>query len=118
MDTKLLAKALGAIASYSLSREVARVRVVFCDAAHYDQGYMAPEAIAARVRVRGRGRHDSATGHRLVATRARLSQRRAAAHHHRRLYRSPHHPQPAAACLPDTQGRRLAVCPQRRGVLL
>ena len=55
MDRKLLAKALGAIASYSLYKEVPLVRVVFCDAYHYDQGYMAPEAIAGTVKVRGRG---------------------------------------------------------------
>jgi predicted metal-dependent peptidase len=55
MDRKLLAKALGAIASYSLYKEVPLVRVVFCDAYHYDQGYMAPEAIAGKVKVRGRG---------------------------------------------------------------
>ena len=55
MDRALLAKALGAIASYSIAREVPAVRVVFCDAAVYDQGYMPPEAIADRVRVRGRG---------------------------------------------------------------
>ena len=29
--------------------------MVFADAAAYDQGYMAPEAIAGRVAVRGRG---------------------------------------------------------------
>lgn len=55
MDRALLAKALGAIASYSISREVPYVRVVFCDAATYDQGYMVPEAIADRVKVKGRG---------------------------------------------------------------
>ena len=55
MDRALLAKALGAIASYSLSRDVPAVRVVFCDAATYDQGYMPPEDVAGRVRVRGRG---------------------------------------------------------------
>ncbi len=55
MDRKLLAKALGAIASYSLYKEVPLVRVVFCDAYHYDQGYMAPEVIAGTVKVRGRG---------------------------------------------------------------
>jgi predicted metal-dependent peptidase len=55
MSRELLAKALGAIASYSLSREVPWVRVVFCDAATYDQGYMRPEDIAREVRVRGRG---------------------------------------------------------------
>jgi predicted metal-dependent peptidase len=55
MDRALLAKALGAISSYSIARDVPAVRVVFCDAATYDQGYMPPEAIADRVRVRGRG---------------------------------------------------------------
>jgi predicted metal-dependent peptidase len=55
MDTKLLGKALGAIASYSMSRDVPLVRVVFCDAAVYDQGYLAPEVIADRVYVKGRG---------------------------------------------------------------
>lgn len=55
MDRSLLAKALGAIASYSISRDVASVRVVFCDAATYDQGYMPPEDMAGRVKVKGRG---------------------------------------------------------------
>ena len=55
MDRALLAKALGAIASFSLARDVPLARVVFCDAAPYDQGYMAPEGIADRVRVKGRG---------------------------------------------------------------
>lgn len=55
MDRTLLAKALGAIASYSISRDVPLVRVVFCDAAAYDQGYISPEAIADKVKVRGRG---------------------------------------------------------------
>ena len=55
MDRKLLAKALGSIASYAISRDVPAVRVIFCDAATYDQGYMPPEDIAERVKVRGRG---------------------------------------------------------------
>jgi hypothetical protein len=55
MDRTLLAKALGAIASYSMSRDVPLARVVFCDAHPYDQGYMPPEEIAGRVKVRGRG---------------------------------------------------------------
>jgi predicted metal-dependent peptidase len=55
MPTELLARALGAIASYGLARDVAAVRVVFCDAAPYDQGYMAVEEIMGRVAVRGRG---------------------------------------------------------------
>lgn len=55
MDKKLLAKALGTIASYSQARDVGAVRVVFCDAAPYDAGYMLPEEIAERVQVKGRG---------------------------------------------------------------
>lgn len=55
MDRALLAKALGAIASYSIAHDVPAARVVFCDAATYDQGYMPPEDIAGKVRVRGRG---------------------------------------------------------------
>ena len=55
MDRALLAAALGSIASYSQAREVHHVRVVFCDAAAYDQGIMSPEEIAGAVRVRGRG---------------------------------------------------------------
>lgn len=55
MDRGLLAVALGAIASYSISREVPAVRVIFCDAEAYDQGYMKPEDIGGRVKVKGRG---------------------------------------------------------------
>lgn len=55
MDRSLLAKALGTIASYSIAREVSLVRVVFCDAMYYDQGYMQPETIAESVKVKGRG---------------------------------------------------------------
>jgi predicted metal-dependent peptidase len=55
MDRSLLAKALGAIAGYAALHEVPTVRLVFCDAAAYDQGYVAPEEIADRVRVKGRG---------------------------------------------------------------
>jgi predicted metal-dependent peptidase len=55
MDRHLLAKALGAIASYSASRDVPAARVVFCDAHAYDEGYLSPNQIAGRVRVRGRG---------------------------------------------------------------
>jgi predicted metal-dependent peptidase len=55
MDRVVLAKALGAIASYSQAREVPAARVIFCDAVPYDEGYVPPESIAGRVRVRGRG---------------------------------------------------------------
>ena len=55
MDRALLAAALGSIASYSHARDVNRVRVVFCDAAPYDQGYLEAADIAGSVKVRGRG---------------------------------------------------------------
>jgi predicted metal-dependent peptidase len=46
---------LGAIASYGAARDVAVVRLVFCDAQAYDEGYVPIEEIATRVRVKGRG---------------------------------------------------------------
>ncbi len=55
MDRKLLGKALGAIASYATARDVPAARVVFCDAAAYDAGYLPVADIAGRVRVLGRG---------------------------------------------------------------
>lgn len=55
MDRHLLAAALGSIASYAEARDVKHVRVVFCDAAPYDQGVMNPDEIAGRVKVHGRG---------------------------------------------------------------
>ncbi|SFC25747.1 hypothetical protein SAMN05421773_102470 [Streptomyces aidingensis] len=55
MNRTLLGKALGAIASYAEAREVPAARVVFCDAAPHDAGYLPVAGIAGRVRVRGRG---------------------------------------------------------------
>ncbi|WP_410635765.1 DUF2201 family putative metallopeptidase [Amycolatopsis sp. cmx-4-83] len=55
MNAELLGKALGAIASYALARDVPAARVVFCDAVAYDAGYLAVADIAGRVKVRGRG---------------------------------------------------------------
>ncbi|MFE2548986.1 hypothetical protein ACFXGI_10630 [Streptomyces sp. NPDC059355] len=55
MPAALLGKALGAIASYAEARDVPAARVVFCDAAPYDAGYLPPTEIAGRVKVRGRG---------------------------------------------------------------
>lgn len=55
MGAELLGKALGAVASYCAARDVARARVVFCDAAAYDAGWLSPDDIAGRVKVRGRG---------------------------------------------------------------
>jgi predicted metal-dependent peptidase len=55
MPSQLLGKALGTVASYAIARDVPSVRLVFCDADAYDAGYVAPEEIAGRVRIRGRG---------------------------------------------------------------
>lgn len=55
MDAKTIGKALGAIASYSVAHDVPFARVIFCDAASYDIGYISPEDIAGRVAVKGRG---------------------------------------------------------------
>ena len=55
MSAKLIGYALGAIASYSDAKDVPYARVVFCDAAAYDAGYLSPEDIAGRVEVKGRG---------------------------------------------------------------
>jgi predicted metal-dependent peptidase len=55
MDRRLLGKALGAIASYAVTRDVGSVRVIFCDAEPHDNGWMHPLDIASQVRVIGRG---------------------------------------------------------------
>lgn len=55
MDALMLGKALGSIASYAAAHEISLVRVIFCDAEAYDAGYLAPEEIAGRVKVKGRG---------------------------------------------------------------
>ncbi len=55
MSCQQLGQALGSIASYAVSKDVSFVRVVFCDAAAYDAGYLSPEDIAGRVRVTGGG---------------------------------------------------------------
>lgn len=55
MSAELIGYALGAVASYSVAKEVPYARVVFCDADAYDAGYLAPEDIAGRVAVKGRG---------------------------------------------------------------
>ena len=55
MDKNTLARGLGAIASYALSREVPQVRVIQCDAGIHDMGYIEPESLLQTVEVRGRG---------------------------------------------------------------
>ncbi|MEH3148471.1 MAG: VWA-like domain-containing protein [Methylobacterium frigidaeris] len=55
MGRRLLAMGLGAVAAYALSRDVAGVRVVQCDAGLHDMGTVAPDALLGQVEVRGRG---------------------------------------------------------------
>jgi predicted metal-dependent peptidase len=55
METQLLGKALGAIASYTMARDVASVRLVCCDAQAYDLGWVEPERLMDRFTLRGRG---------------------------------------------------------------
>lgn len=50
-----LGKALGAIVSYSAAQSVRQIRLVYCDAMPYDEGYVPVEALAGRVQVKGRG---------------------------------------------------------------
>lgn len=56
MSDELLARAFGAIASYCRSRDVPYVRLVYCDAQPYDQGYLPVANIAEEaVNIQGRG---------------------------------------------------------------
>lgn len=55
MTRSELAKAIGAIAAYAISRDVIAVRVVYCDAQPYDADYIFSEALLHRVEIRGRG---------------------------------------------------------------
>ncbi len=55
MTPNLLARALGAIASYAMSREVPLVWVLQCDAGVHDMGLVEPESLLGKVEVRGRG---------------------------------------------------------------
>ena len=55
MDRELLGRALGAIASYAEARDVDQVRLVLCDAAPYDRGFVAPADLRGVFAVTGRG---------------------------------------------------------------
>jgi predicted metal-dependent peptidase len=55
MDRVTLARGLGAIRAYALSREVRALRLVQCDAAAHDSGYVSPDDLLETVEVRGRG---------------------------------------------------------------
>jgi len=55
MDRNLLGRALGAIASYAESRDVPAIRLILCDAAPYDRGYLPPTDLRGSVCIQGRG---------------------------------------------------------------
>lgn len=55
MDNRMLGKGIGAVASFALARDVPGLRLVFCDAAPHDAGYVDPAGLLDRVAVRGRG---------------------------------------------------------------
>lgn len=55
MDKQLLGKCLGAISSYSQSQEVKEVRLIFCDAQPYDEGFVAVEMLSHKLKMKGRG---------------------------------------------------------------
>ena len=55
MCSSQIGLALGAIASYAVSKDVPYVRIIFCDAEATDAGFLAPEDIAGRVEITGRG---------------------------------------------------------------
>lgn len=55
MERDELGKALGAVVSYSRAQAVKQVRLVYCDATPYDEGFVTIDSLATRVSVRGRG---------------------------------------------------------------
>ncbi|WP_309718507.1 hypothetical protein [Armatimonas sp.] len=55
MDRNLLGRSLGAIASFAEARGVPAVRLVLCDAAPYDKGFVEPSELRGQVAVQGRG---------------------------------------------------------------
>ncbi|CAN5283343.1 hypothetical protein BH11PSE11_BH11PSE11_07640 [soil metagenome] len=55
MEPMILGKALGAIASYALARDVTAVRLICCDAQAYDSAWVEPERLLDSFSVQGRG---------------------------------------------------------------
>ncbi len=55
MSRRLLARALGAAAQLALGKQVRALRLIYCDAAPVDAGWVVPEELMGRVEVRGRG---------------------------------------------------------------
>lgn len=55
MNKELLGKCLGAISSYCAAQEIHYVRLIFCDAQPYDEGFVPVELLAHKIKVKGRG---------------------------------------------------------------
>ncbi len=55
MSRFALGNAIGAVASYAQAQSVRQVRLVYCDATPYDEGYVDVDSLNTRVTVRGRG---------------------------------------------------------------
>ena len=55
MSAHDLGQALGSIVSYSGAHEVDGIRVINCDAAAYDEGWLLPEELTGRVELHGGG---------------------------------------------------------------
>jgi predicted metal-dependent peptidase len=68
MDRITLGYALGAVRAYALSREVRGVRLVQCDAAAHDSGFVTPDDLLEVFEVHGRGGTVLMPGVRLLET--------------------------------------------------
>ncbi len=55
MDPELIGKCLGAISSYAQAQDVEEVRLIFCDAQPYDEGYILVKNLVNKIMVKGRG---------------------------------------------------------------
>lgn len=55
VDRELLAKSIGAVVSYSQANDVKYVRLIFCDAIAYDEGYVPIDLLMNKISVKGRG---------------------------------------------------------------
>ncbi len=55
MDREIIARGLGSIISYSVAKDIKRIRLVYCDAIPYDEGYIAVDDLMSYVNVKGRG---------------------------------------------------------------
>ena len=55
MSNDLLSKCLGAIAALAAKYRILQVRLVYCDAMPYDEGYVPVKRLTEPVKVKGRG---------------------------------------------------------------